>query len=110
MRKVKGGHWIQDPITGKLISKDQFARKEKHHMIMKPLEAFISPITKELITDRSQLRMHNKRHGVTNSADYSPEFMKKRSDARENELIGNTRAARSERLELINQSMRKYGV
>ena len=37
-----------------------------------PLEPFKSPITGEIISNREQLRAHNKQHGVTNSADYGP--------------------------------------
>lgn len=110
MSKVKGGRWIQDSVTGKLIPRDQFVRKQVNApAVHGDIVDFVSPITRELITDRGQLRRHNKEHGVTNSADYSPEFMAKRSKARDDEMTGNTREARAERRELINQSMRRYG-
>lgn len=109
MSKVKGGSWIQ--VNGKLIPRGGYTSSDVNApMIMKPLDPFISPVTKELITDRSQLRRHNKKHGITNSADYSPEFIQKRSNARDDEMTGNTKQAKAERVELIHQVLDNYGV
>ena len=106
---VHRGSWVQDPVTGKLVQRAPRLIPE-HHMIMKPLVPFVSPITRELITDRNQLRSHNKEHGVTNSADYSKEFLTKRSRARDDEMTGNNKQARSERVEVIRQVLDQYGV
>lgn len=107
--KAKGGSWVQ--VDGKMVPRGEYVpHTESSAMIMKPLDPFVSPVTQELITDRSQLRRHNKKHGITNSADYSPEFLQKRSNARDDEMTGNTKQAKSERVALIHQVLDNYGV
>ena len=102
--------WVQDPVTHKLIPKADYHGHETNAPVVHgDIEPFISPITKEVISDRGQLRRHNKKHGVTDSRDYSPEFMKSRSDERNNDMYGKTHQARGERREIINQALRKVG-
>lgn len=98
--------WIQHPLTGKLIPRDEYVRPDiRTHHIIGDIESFVSPITQEVITDRAQLRRHNAEHGVTDSRDYSTDFMKKRSDARENEMTGNTPKAKEERRQLLHRAL-----
>ena len=83
--------YVQDPETGKFVLKGDYVRKGANHAdFIKPLEAFKSPIDGSVISCRSQLRAHNERHGVTNSADYSESCMKnneyKRVSAGQREL------------------------
>lgn len=73
------------------------------------IEDFVSPITKEVIHDRGQLRAHNKRHGVTDSRDYSKDFMEKREKQRHDEITGNNPRAKQERIELINRTLQRNG-
>ena len=109
--KIKGGSWVQDPETGKLIPRSEVVQKSYNApSVMGDIVDFVSPVTKELITDRGQLRRHNKKHGITNSADYSPEFMLKRSQNRVNEATGNTPQARAERREMLNRELTKQGI
>ena len=79
--------WIQHPVTGKLIPREEYVRPRLNASaaVMGDLEAFVSPIDGTLIDDRGKLRAHNKRHGVTNCADYSPEFYEKKRQQREKE-------------------------
>ena len=109
--RVKGGSWTQDPVTGKLVPKGDFV-PQTHNApaVHGDMQSFVSPITKELITCRGQLRRHNKKHGVTNSADYSADFMDKRNTARINESIGNTPRAKAERIAMLNDQLTKAGV
>ena len=104
--------WIQDPETGKLIPKELFKRQGQtaDYYVQGALEPFISPVTKELITSREQLRLHNKEHGITNSADYSDEYMAKKIKQREDRLNGNTHQAKTERIELIKRVLREAGI
>jgi len=105
------GSWVQDPKTGKLVPKNEYRRKDDGGLyIHGDLESFVSPITNEIISDRRQLREHNREHGVTNSADYSEEFMLKRSQERNNNIVGNTPQARKERIELIKHELDKHGL
>lgn len=39
-------------------------------MVMPDIEPFVSPVDGTVITGRKALREHNKRHNVTNAADY----------------------------------------
>ena len=51
-------------------------------MVMKPLQDFVSPIDKTVISTRGQLKAHNERHGVTNASDYSPGYVADKARAR----------------------------
>jgi len=97
--------WIQCPETGKLIPREQYVRpKETTHHIMEDIKPFVSPITREVISTRPQLERHNKQHGVTNSADYSPEFKMKVRATREREQA---RADRQDRINKIVQQLER---
>ncbi len=76
-------------------------------MIIGPLKPFISPITKEEITSREQLRKHNKEHGVTNLADYSGGYIEERAKERIARMQGQNHEAKMERIEALKQAMRK---
>jgi hypothetical protein len=73
--------WIQHPITLELVPRDEYVRpKEYRHAIHGLIEPFISPIDKTMISDRKHLAEHNKKHNVTNSADFSPEYLASRRE------------------------------
>ena len=95
---------------GKFILKEHYIRLPHGVMIQTDIEPFVSPITKELITSRSHLRIHNKRHGVTDSRVYSHEFMLKRSHERINQMTGNNPEAKAERIEICKQTLEKFGL
>ena len=69
---------------GKLILRDSPVQQDRVNapMIMKPLESFTSPIDGQVITSRKQLSMHNKQHGVTNSADYNGGYIERKAKER----------------------------
>lgn len=79
------------------------AARSKSAYIMKPIEAFKSNIDGSIISDRKQLADHNKRNGVTNSADYSESYMNNRraSLANAQERVDKTR-----RIEALKETMR----
>lgn len=98
---------MQDPVTGKLIPKEKYVRRSDNTSatIMGDIEPFTSPITGAVITSRSALRQHNSDHGVTDSRDYSGDYLLARSNRRVAEAKGQTKAARAERIELIKRAL-----
>ena len=104
--------WVQDPVTGKLIPKHLYVPQSENRVpyIQGDIEPFVSPITKEVISDRGKLRNHMREHGVTHSDDYSKEFLHKRRLAREAEMTGQTSAAKQERREIIERELHRRGI
>ena len=83
---------------------NQPSRKSAY--INKPTEPFKSHVDGSIISDRKQLKEHNQRNGVTNSADYSSDFM----NQRRNSLgAAQDRTAKKERIEALQQTMRTKG-
>ena len=96
--------WIQDPETGKLIPREEwYGPRQTSAAVHGTIEPFRSPIDDRIISDRAHLRDHNRQHGVTDSRDYSHEFMVKRSNDRVNRMMGRTPEDRRERKELIRR-------
>lgn len=104
--------WVQNPNPPyNLIPKEEYHQDVSIGLyIHGDIESFESPIDKSIISDRGQLRKHMKEHGVTNSADYPADYMKKRSQERNAEMFGDTSQATAERRELLNQELRKHGI
>ena len=101
--------WVQHPETGELIPKEEYVRDGGSAYIQGDIEPFVSPITGETITSRSRLRAHNAQHNVTDSRDYSHEFLMARSQKRINEMTGNTPQAKRERIDLIKRELARHG-
>lgn len=98
--------WVQDPETGKLIPKEEWhGRRISGPYVVRDIDPFISPIDGSVITSRPQLDKHNREHGVTNTADYSPEYMLSKTKDRVAEATGQTREAKRERIELIRRQL-----
>ena len=109
--EVQRGSWVFDSALGKLVPKDEYNPPIEHTVyIHGDIESFVSPITKEVISDRKRLRIHNREHGVTNSADYSKDFLMKRSLARNAEMTGSTKSAQAERREMLSNALKKEGI
>lgn len=104
--------FIQCPKTNKLIPYDEYHRDEgsKGPLICGDIESFVSPVDGSTITTRSQLREHNKRHGVTDSRDYSADWFKRKKAERDSKLQGNTAAARQDRVAALQKEMAKRGM
>jgi hypothetical protein len=103
--------WVQDPDTGKLIPKEEYRRGADYaHYIQGDIDSFVSPIDGSVISDRSHLRAHNARYGVTDKRDYSEQFIQERSKRRVAEATGQTPEARRERLDLIKRELYKAGL
>ena len=95
--------WIQCPETNKLIPADEYVRPKtkQTHMVMEDVKPFKSPIDGSVISTRRKLDEHNRRHGVTNSADYPKEWVANRGKQR---LREQKRHGDNERRELLKKA------
>lgn len=76
----------------------------------KNFEPFNSPIDKTHIRNASDLRAHNKTHGVTDMRDYGGTYFEKKGKEMHNERIGNTKQAKRERQQVCLDTLRKFNV
>jgi len=74
------------------------------------IEPFKSPIDGSIISCRSQLRAHNKKHGVTDIRDYGEEHFAKRGQEMYRDKVGDNPQAKRERQQLIEETLYKFGV
>ena len=108
-KKPERGSWVQDSKTGEFIPKGEYQTVDPDApMVLKALDEFISPIDGQRITDRGQLRRHNKQHGVTNIADYGSSYFDRKQSERDAVLSGNTRQAKNERVETIKRAIAQH--
>jgi hypothetical protein len=97
--------WIQ--IDGKLIPKDEYTGDNTRGMsfqVMPDIQPLQSPIDGSIINSRPQLKAHNAKHGVTNSADYSPEFLAKRRKETHMQATGQDKASQQERIQTLSRA------
>ena len=104
-----------DKETGKVIPVAEWYEKYgvtvgNSAVVLKSFEAFKSPLDGRMISDRRQLAEHNKKHGVTNIADYGVKHFEDAGKRMNNERIGNTAEANTERREIITQELHKRGM
>jgi hypothetical protein len=81
-REGKTGKYVLDPETGKYVPCETMSRESASvnaPMVMKPLQEFVSPIDRQVISNRAQLAAHNKKHGVTNASDYKDGYVEKQA-------------------------------
>lgn len=100
--------WIQHPITGKLIPRDEYVRPNmnKCPAVHGDFNSFVSPIDQTLIDDRGKLRRHNKQHGVTDMRDYGVGYTQDRAKMRK---AKETAELNSSRLNDIHAAIHKHG-
>ena len=103
-KRAAKGSYVQDPETGKMVPRSEYVRKETNMApsVMGDLQDFVSPIDKSLITDRGQLRRHMAEHGVTNSADYSPQYSENKKKSIEAQQA---REAKADRIDTIKRAI-----
>jgi hypothetical protein len=82
-KPVERGSFIQT-ADGLVPRGTESASRVNAPMVMKPLGEFKSPIDGQIITSRRQLAAHNKKHGVTNTADYANGYVEKQAIKRVN--------------------------
>ena len=106
-----------DPETGKAILKHEWLAKygeddklKTSYQVMGDIKPFVSPIDKTVISSRPHLEAHNRRHGVTNIADYSEQHFKAKSVEIKNRSTGNTAEDKKQRNDVIRHELNKRGL
>lgn len=79
-------------------------------MVMRDIETFVSPVDGSVISDRGQLRAHNKKHGVTNVRDYGDGYFDRNGREMHKRRQGNTEKDKTGRREAIRESLHKMGI
>lgn len=106
-KPVQRGSWVYDAALKKMMPKDEYVPPKRELAVHGDIESFKSPIDGSVITDRAQLREHNRKHGVTDSRDYGAEHFERKTKEREDVMQGNTKQAKQGRindiLKAINQ-------
>ena len=103
--------WVQCPETNKLVPRDEYHRPQGNKSAaIQSFEEFVSPVDGKVISCPSKLREHNKRNGVTNVQDYGQGYFDRRGREKYNDMIGNTRAAKQQRVNTIKSAMHKHGL
>ena len=59
------------------------------------IQSFVSPVDGTVISDRKQLREHNKKHNVVNTSEFNPEFLERKKQERERFFKGEHTPAES---------------
>jgi len=92
--------WRQtlNPETGKheFVPVDDAARAIERGAIHGDIQSFVSPVDGTVISDRKQLREHNKRNNVVSAGEFTPEFYARKAEERANFYQG--KHARNEKL------------
>jgi len=81
----KSGGYVQCPETGKLVPRGEYIRPKdgvNAPMVMGMHQDFVSPIDQTVISSRAKLEAHNRKHGVTNSSDYSNGYIENKARQR----------------------------
>lgn len=112
---VVKGHWIFDPEQSRFVRPEEYAPPVTggSAAILKQLDEFKSPIDGSVITDRAQLRRHNKEHGVSNLSDFGENngkaYFERKDGERQANINGSTRQAKNERVETIKRTLAQHG-
>ena len=111
--KAQRGSWVFDPVSQELIEKSAYRPSDNSPCapaIHGSIDAFVSPIDRSIIDDRGKLREHNKRHGVTNVADYGEDYFERRGKEKYAEQQGSTKEAKEQRVDAIKRAMYEHGL
>ena len=79
--------WRQDKQTGEMIPIDSSAKRadaQRTAAVHGDVDSFVSPVDGSVISDRRQLREHNKRNNVVSADEFSPEFYERKAKERAN--------------------------
>ncbi len=78
----------QNPETLELVEITDGSGPTARVFIQGDIESFVSPVDGSVITDRAQLREHNKRNDVVNSAEFSKEHYERKAAERADHYNG----------------------
>ena len=81
--KVQRGGWVQDRVTGNLVSRSEYTPELTHApMVMKDIDGYKSQVTGEWIGSRSQHRAHLREHRLVEVGNEIKAHMSQRPDNR----------------------------
>lgn len=86
-------------------SENPTAAHRAGYYIQPDIEPFVSPVDGRVITGRRALEAHNKRHNVTNVADFSDEW---RETTRQRNAERAARVAREQRIDVLRYAFDKH--
>ena len=85
--------WRQtiNPETGKsefIPIDDAAIARDGGYAVHGDIEPFVSPVDGSVISDRKQLREHNKRNGVVNTDEFGTDYWDRKQEERERHYTG----------------------
>ncbi len=94
--------YVYDSQLGKCVEKKPPVKSTLY--AIHTMTEFVSPIDKSTIRTPTDLRTHNKKHGVTDMRDYSPDFLAK---AQKERMAGFNELGKKDRLGDLNRAYEK---
>lgn len=91
--------YVYDKVQKKFVEKSKRVDTSIH--AIHTLEEFVSPIDQSIIRTPADLARHNRRHGVTDSRDYSPEYLAKATNER---MAGFNERGKQDRINDLNRA------
>jgi hypothetical protein len=107
--KASSGRFVTDKDTGKVVEVGE-RQVDAKGFVIPDIEAFVSPVDGRIVNTRSELERHNREHGVTDSRDYSKEFIEKKHIERSQATLGMTKADKADRIERLRYAIDKHGI
>ncbi len=105
-----------DPETGEFLEASEWEaiygkpqKRSKAKGLGSDIDAFVSPIDGQVVSGRAALREHNKKHGVTNIADYSEGYFEKSGIQLAKNARGQTAKDKKERCEALDKTLTDLG-
>ena len=99
--------YVQDPVTRKFVEKSAYLAQVNAPAVH-VTEPFVSPIDGTVIRDAAALRVHNRKHGVTDSRDYGAGYFEQKNKERGAAIQGQTAQDRQDRLNVLKHLTEDY--
>ena len=106
--KASSGRFVADKDSGEVVNAGERKIDAKGYVIP-DIEAFVSPVDGRVVNTRSELAVHNREHGITDSRDYSKEFIEKKHIERSQATLGQTKADKADRIDRLRYAIDKHG-
>jgi Fic family protein len=95
-----------DPISKQMVEVSSNYTRLERHEIQQDITPFVSPIDGTVISSRSNLREHMKRHDVVLADDYK-EHREAKAKERQSRIAGTHPEVRAERIRNISESFER---
>lgn len=95
-----------DPKVKELVEVTEQRSEPAAPLVMGDIPPFVSTVDGSIISGRAALREHNKRHGVTNAADFTHEW--ERAAEKRAEFFAGKSFDRHERIEALKYAYEKH--